>query len=113
MRASGPVMRNTLRTVLRPLPGPSLLLTALPRRCPAPPAPLPARLPGGPAARADDWPQWLGPRRDGVWRETGILAKFPVGGPKVVWRVDLGAGFTGPAVAGGRVYVMDRQGDAL
>ncbi len=33
------------------------------------------------AARADDWPQWLGPKRDGVWRETGILAKFPAGGP--------------------------------
>lgn len=62
---------------------------------------------------ADDWPQWLGPRRDGVWRETDILDKFPPGGPKVQWRAEIGPGYTGPAVAGGRVYVMDHQGDPL
>ncbi|MDB6031116.1 MAG: Pyrrolo-quinoline quinone, partial [Verrucomicrobiales bacterium] len=60
-------------------------------------------------ARADDWPQWLGPQRDGVWRETGILKEFPADGPKIRWRAPLGAGYTGPAVVGGRVYVMDRQ----
>lgn len=60
------------------------------------------------SARADDWPQWLGPRRDGVWRESGILEKFPEGGPKLRWRVPIGAGYSGPAVADGRVYVMDR-----
>src|SRR4051794_9405914 len=59
-------------------------------------------------ARADDWPQWLGPQRDGVWRETGILEKFPKGGPKVLWRTPLGGGYAGPAVADGRVYVLDR-----
>ncbi|HLJ94374.1 MAG TPA: PQQ-binding-like beta-propeller repeat protein [Gemmataceae bacterium] len=62
----------------------------------------------GTAARADDWPQWLGPRRDGVWRETGILDKFPAGGPKVLWRAPVAAGYSGPAVAQGRVYVTDR-----
>src|SRR5581483_3926166 len=62
------------------------------------------------AARADDWPQWLGPRRDATWRETGILDKFPPGGPKVLWRVPIGPGYTGPAVVGDRVYVMDREG---
>jgi outer membrane protein assembly factor BamB len=60
-------------------------------------------------ARADDWPQWLGPQRDGVWRETGILKEFPADGPKIRWRAPLGAGYTGPAVVGERVYVMDRQ----
>jgi outer membrane protein assembly factor BamB len=65
------------------------------------------------AARADDWPQWLGPRRDGVWRETGVLDHFPKDGPKVLWRAKIGAGYTGPAVAGGRVYVMDRVGTPL
>ncbi len=60
-------------------------------------------------ARADDWPEWLGARRDGVWRETGLVAKFPQGGPKVLWRAPLGAGYSGPAVAGDRVYVMDRR----
>jgi outer membrane protein assembly factor BamB len=60
------------------------------------------------AARADDWPQWLGPQRDGVWRETGILEKFPAGGPRVRWKVEIGAGYAGPSVAGGKVYVADR-----
>jgi outer membrane protein assembly factor BamB len=58
-------------------------------------------------AAADDWPQWLGPKRDSVWRETGILDKFPEGGPKVLWRTPVSGGFAGPAVAGGRVYVAD------
>ena len=58
--------------------------------------------------RGDDWPQWLGPQRDGVWRETGILDKFPKGGPKVRWRVPTGGGYAGPAVANGKVFVADR-----
>jgi outer membrane protein assembly factor BamB len=62
----------------------------------------------GSGLRADDWPQWLGPQRDGVWRETGVLDRFPKGGPKVRWRNPLGGGYAGPAVAGGRVYVTDR-----
>lgn len=57
---------------------------------------------------ADDWPQWMGPRRDGVWREQGIVEKFPEGGAKVKWKVPIGAGYAGPAVAGGKVFVMDR-----
>ena len=58
---------------------------------------------------ADDWPQWLGPQRDAVWRETGILEAFPADGPKVRWRVPIGGGYSGPAVADGRVFFMDRQ----
>src|SRR5262249_60747291 len=64
---------------------------------------------GSSAVRADDWPQWLGPRRDGVWRETGILEKFPEKGPKVRWSTPIGGGYAGPAVAGNRVYVTDRM----
>jgi outer membrane protein assembly factor BamB len=60
------------------------------------------------SVRADDWPQWLGPQRDGVWRESGILKEFPSGGPKMRWRTEIGAGYAGPAVAGGKVYVIDR-----
>ncbi len=60
------------------------------------------------AVKADDWPQWLGPQRDGVWRETGILEKFPKDGPKVRWRFELSNGYSGPAVANGRVYITDR-----
>jgi outer membrane protein assembly factor BamB len=59
--------------------------------------------------RADDWPQWLGPRRDGVWREDGILDTLPARGLKVRWRASVGLGYSGPVVAKGRVYVTDRQ----
>jgi len=58
---------------------------------------------------ADDWPQWLGPRRDSVWRESGIVEKFPTNGPPVHWRASIGGGYAGPIVADGRVYVTDRQ----
>ena len=58
-------------------------------------------------SHADDWPQWLGPERTGVWRETGIIEKFPAGGPQVLWRTPIAGGYSGPAVAGGRVYVTD------
>ncbi len=57
---------------------------------------------------AADWPQWLGPQRDGVWREEGILTKFPQGGPKLLWTSPLKGGYAGPAVAKGRVYITDR-----
>ncbi len=60
------------------------------------------------AARADDWPQWMGPKRDNVWREDGILDTFPKDGPKVVWRAPVAGGYAGPAVSGGKVYVTDR-----
>jgi outer membrane protein assembly factor BamB len=58
---------------------------------------------------ADDWPQWLGPNRDSVWRESGIVEKFAANGPPVLWRANVGGGYAGPAVAGGRVYITDRQ----
>lgn len=57
---------------------------------------------------AADWPQWLGPQRDGVWRETGIMESFPAGGPPLRWKTPIGSGYSGPAVAAGRVFVMDR-----
>jgi outer membrane protein assembly factor BamB len=60
-------------------------------------------------AKGDDWPQWLGPQRDGVWRESGIVEKFSTNGLKFLWRAPLGGGYSGPSVSGGRVYVMDRQ----
>lgn len=62
-------------------------------------------------ARAEDWPQWLGTKRDSVWSETGILDKFPEGGPPVVWRAKIAGGYSGPAVANGKVYVFDYVSD--
>jgi outer membrane protein assembly factor BamB len=60
-----------------------------------------------PVVNAEDWPQWMGQRRDNVWRESGLIDKFPDKGPRTVWRVPVAGGFAGPAVAGGRVYVTD------
>ncbi|MCA9155394.1 MAG: PQQ-binding-like beta-propeller repeat protein, partial [Planctomycetales bacterium] len=56
---------------------------------------------------ADDWPQWLGPNRDGRWRETGIVDAFPESGLKTLWRAPVAGGYSGPAVADGRVFVTD------
>ncbi len=62
-------------------------------------------------ARADDWPQWRGPKRDGHSRETGLLKEWPKDGPKLIWQVkDLGGGYSTPSVAGGRVYVLANKG---
>src|SRR5882724_6624682 len=61
------------------------------------------------ALRAEDWPQWRGPNRDGVWGETGILQTFPADGLKVRWRVPAGWGFASPVVAQGRVYLADSE----
>jgi outer membrane protein assembly factor BamB len=60
------------------------------------------------SARSDDWPQWMGPRRDDAWRETGILERFPANGPTVLWRVPIEGGYCGPAVSGNRLFVLDR-----
>jgi outer membrane protein assembly factor BamB len=59
-------------------------------------------------AHADDWPQWRGPTRDGVWKESGVLEKFPEPALKIKWRAPIAGGFCGPTVADGRVFVMDR-----
>jgi outer membrane protein assembly factor BamB len=64
---------------------------------------------------ADDWPQWFGPQRDGVWRESGIMDAIPAEGLPVRWRSPVSGGYSGPAVAEGRVFVTDyvrREGDA-
>ncbi|MCS6867002.1 MAG: PQQ-binding-like beta-propeller repeat protein [Gemmataceae bacterium] len=65
-------------------------------------------------AVADDWPQWMGPNRDGRWAETGIVDNFPTNlpkdesGVKLLWKVPVAGGYAGPAVAGGKVFVTDR-----
>ncbi len=58
---------------------------------------------------AEDWPQWRGPSRDGTWQETDIIDKLPEGQLPYVWSTQIGPGYSGPTVAQGRVYVMDRQ----
>ncbi|MBM4037158.1 MAG: alcohol dehydrogenase [Planctomycetes bacterium] len=63
------------------------------------------------AGRAADWPQWRGPNRDGVSSETGWLASWPAGGPKVLWRKALGHGYSSVAVVGDRAYTLGNKAD--
>ena len=58
--------------------------------------------------QADDWPQFLGPRRDGVSDEKGLLETFGKDGPKIVWQRDVGEGYSGPAIAGERLILFHR-----
>ena len=60
-----------------------------------------------PGARAEDWPEFRGKGRLGVWYETGILERFPAEGLDIAWRTPLNRGYAGPAVADGRVFVSD------
>lgn len=54
-----------------------------------------------------DWPQWRGPNRDGISNETGLLRKWPEGGPKLLWEITgLGIGYSSVAISGGRLYTM-------
>ena len=60
---------------------------------------------------AANWPQWRGPGRDGVSKETGLLKEWPQGGPKLAWQVKgLGDGYSTPAVVDGRVYLLSNKG---
>ena len=61
------------------------------------------------ALNADDWPQWRGVDRDGVWREDGLVDELPDGKIPLQWSVPIGPGYSGPTVANGKVYVSDRQ----
>lgn len=56
---------------------------------------------------AEDWPQWMGPNRDGVYEESGLVERIPQDGLPVVWRVPVAKGYSGPAVADGRVFLTD------
>jgi outer membrane protein assembly factor BamB len=61
--------------------------------------------------RPFDWPQWQGPDRMAVSHEAGLLKSWPADGPPVAWKVkDLGAGYSTPSVAAGRVFGMSFRG---
>lgn len=62
-------------------------------------------------ARADDWPHYRGPARNGVSAETGWLDRWPSEGPKILWKAQVGLGFSSFAVAGGRVFTIGHAKD--
>ena len=59
-------------------------------------------------ARCSDWPQWRGPGRNGIWPEKDIIEKFDAQQINIRWRAKIANGYSGPSVAGGRVYITDR-----
>src|SRR5438128_8206260 len=66
-----------------------------------------------PAVAAADWPQFRGPQRDGVSRETGLRKEWPQDGPPRLWTYTAaGFGYSGPAVVGDRLYMSGGRGDA-
>jgi len=61
---------------------------------------------------AADWPQWRGPDRNGVSKDTGLLQEWPEGGPKLRWkRTDIGPGYSTPIIVGGKVYLQTTKGE--
>lgn len=64
------------------------------------------------AQTAGDWPQWRGPNRDGISKETGLLQQWPEQGPPLVWKASgAGNGYSSLAVTGGRIFTMGVRGD--
>jgi outer membrane protein assembly factor BamB len=65
------------------------------------------------SATASDWPQWRGPKRDGISTETGLLKKWPDGGPPLAWKATgLGGGHSTVAISKGRIFTAGDRGDS-
>lgn len=60
---------------------------------------------------SQDWPQYLGPNRNSMSDQKGILRSWPENGPEVLWTVDVGIGYGGPVVKNGKVYLLDRDAE--
>src|SRR5438477_13178371 len=70
-----------------------------------------ALLAAGASAEAADWPQFLGPTRDGVATETGLTWQWAANGPRRVWEYAIGSGWSSPVTAGGRMLIFHRVED--
>ncbi len=63
-------------------------------------------------ASAEDWPQWQGPDRNAISRETGLLKEWPKDGPPLAWKITgLGGGYSAPSIAAGRLFGMSNRGE--
>ncbi len=64
------------------------------------------------AQAGGDWPQWRGPNRDGISKETGLLKQWPADGPPLVWKATgAGGGYSSLAVSNGRLFTMGLRGN--
>jgi outer membrane protein assembly factor BamB len=62
----------------------------------------------------EGWPQWRGPQRDGISRETGLLTAWPEGGPPRLWKAEgIGRGYASPILAGGKLFIAGDEGEHL
>ncbi len=108
LRRIGPAARDAVPALTRLLKDPNLgreVERALARIQPPPPK-VPEPVEG-------HWPGWRGPNRDNVSTETGLLRKWPEGGPPLLWETQgIGQGISSIAVAGGRVFVLGYTGDS-
>ena len=87
---------NLKRTMLHPRPRIAILGTAMLLTC----------------ASAEDWPQWQGPNRNAISKETGLLKEWPKDGPPLAWKIaGLGGGDSAPSIAAGRIYGMGNRGE--
>jgi len=91
--------RNTTINPMRPAPSFGFVLLVV------------LSLPFSGTAIAEDWPQLLGPRRDGTYNGDDLAESWPESGPPVVWEKQVGHGFSNPVVANGRVILFHRVGD--
>ena len=66
------------------------------------------------ASKEPGWPQWRGPRRDGISDEKNLLQSWPAGGPPLLWKTEgLGRGWSSPVVTGGSIYLTGDVGEEL
>ena len=64
------------------------------------------------AQTAANWPQWRGPNRDGISKETGLLKQWPAEGPTLVWKASgAGRGYSSFSISNGKLYTMGLRGD--
>lgn len=101
-------MRAAGLRVVRPGPPPGRRIGHRVRLCVALPI---AALCLAALGMAQDWPQFRGPNRDGVYASQPTVPPFPAAGPELVWERAIGAGFSAPVVSGGRVVIFHRQGN--
>ena len=66
------------------------------------------------ASPEEGWPQWRGPRRDGISNEIGMLTNWPSAGPRLLWKAEgIGRGWSSPIVTGGAVFITGDVGTNL
>src|SRR5664279_3039010 len=60
------------------------------------------------SSASQEWPDWRGSNREGIWKDTGIVTKFKNNTIPLKWSIPCGSGYSGPTVSGGKVYLTDR-----